>query len=122
MNKIPFPTIHENGSPTHVVLPLDAYLTLVEDAGESYPPYDPDLKKEGTPAGVTFAVLDGTNPLKAWRKHLGLAQEKVAEKMGVSRPAYTQMEKCARPQRKTLERLALVFGTSVNALAELYED
>ena len=120
MSAIPYPTIIENGKPTHVVLPLDAYFALVEEKG--YPPYNPDIKKEGAPAEVAFAVLEGANPLKAWRNHLGLTQEEVAEKMGVKRPAYTQMEQSGRPQQKTLERAAKVFGASVSALAELYAD
>ncbi len=122
MNKIPYPTINENGIPTHVVLPMDAYLSLIDEDDEEYPPYDPTLKKDGTPADVAFAALDGVNPFKAWRKHLGLTQEDVAGKMGVSRPAYTQMEKSGRPQQKTLERAAEIFGTTVAALAELYDE
>jgi DNA-binding XRE family transcriptional regulator len=123
MNKIPYPTINESGKPTHVVLPLDDYLALVDDVTENYPPYDPAIIEQGsTPAKVAFAALDGLNPLKAWRKHLSLTQEHVAEKMGVSRPAYTQMEKSGRPHQKTLERAAKVFGTSAGALAELYND
>lgn len=123
MHKIPYPTINEDGRATHVVLPIDDYFTLVEDAAENYPPYDPSIKEQGgSPAEVAFAVLEGENPLKAWRRHLGLTQEDVAEKMGVKRPAYTQMEQSSRPQQKTLERAAEIFGTSSAALAELYDD
>ncbi len=122
MNKIPYPTIYEQGIPTHVVLPMNAYLALIEEEDEGYPAYDPALKKEGTPADIAIAALNGENPFKAWRKHLGLTQEDVAGKMGVSRPAYTQMEKSGRPQQKTLERAAEVFGTTVAALAELYDE
>ena len=122
MNRIPYPTITENGRATHVVLPVDAYFALMENAGEGYPPYDPDIKKEGSPADVAFAALEGINPLKVWRKRLGLTQESMAKKMGISRPAYTQMEKSGRPQQKTLERAAGIFGTSVAALAELYDE
>jgi DNA-binding XRE family transcriptional regulator len=123
MNKIPYPTINESGKPTHVVLPLDDYLALVEDAAENYPPYDSSIKDQsGAPAEVAFAALSGLNPLKAWRKHLKLTQEYMARKMGVSRPAYTQMEKSGRPHQKTLERAAKAFGASASALAELYND
>ena len=123
MNKIPYPTINESGKTTHVVLPLDDYLALVDDAAENYPPYDSSIKEQGgAPAEVAFAALDGLNPLKAWRKYLNLTQEYVAEKMGITRPAYTQMEKSGRPHRKTLERAARVFGTNAGALAELYND
>lgn len=121
MNKIPYPTINEHGNPTHVVLPLQDYLALLDDVADSYPPYDPTIKEQGSPAAVAFAALEGQNPLKAWRKHLGLTQQEVAIKMGVSRPAYTQFEKSGRPQQKTLEKAAAAFGTTPAALAELYE-
>lgn len=120
MQKIPYPTITENGQATHVVLPLEVYLRLAEDA--DLPSYDPSIAAEGgAPMEVVKAVLQGENPLKAWRKYLSLTQEDVAQKMGVSRAAYTQMEQSGRPHGKTLERAAEVFGTSKKTLEELYE-
>jgi hypothetical protein len=74
MDKIPYPTITEDGQATHVVVPLEDYLALVED--NEYPPYDDTIVKDGgTPLAVSKAALLGENPLKAWRKHMGLTQE-----------------------------------------------
>lgn len=49
--------------------------------------------------------------VRAWREHLGLTQAEVAKRMGVSRPAYAQMEaKESRPRVATLKRIAKAMG------------
>lgn len=59
------------------------------------------------PHEVISATVDGATPARAWREHLSLSQREVAERMGISQPAYAQMEAAASKMRKrTRERLA----------------
>lgn len=57
--------------------------------------------------------------IRAWREHLGLTQEEVAARMGVSRPAYAQMEaKGARPRVATLKKIAGAMAVEWEQLRE----
>ncbi len=44
------------------------------------------------PAEVLYAILDGENPIKAWRQHRGWSQPHTAEKAGISVPYLSQLE------------------------------
>lgn len=44
------------------------------------------------PATVANAILDGEQPVKAWREHRGLTQEALAEKAGISKAYLCQIE------------------------------
>ena len=49
--------------------------------------------------------------LRAWREHLSLTQEMVAKRMGVTKAAYSQMERGQEKLRiDTLKRIALAMG------------
>ncbi|CAK7034899.1 MAG: hypothetical protein DELT_00520 [Desulfovibrio sp.] len=115
---IPHPVVTAvNGAVTHVMVPIDEYLSAF---GE----------KDKRPSGYTFVphkvanlVLAGESPLRAWRKQLELTQEEAASRMGVTRPAYAQMEKNGtKPQRATLEKASEAFGIDLAQLVELYDD
>jgi DNA-binding XRE family transcriptional regulator len=41
---------------------------------------------------VTYAILDGENPVRVWREYRGLTQQQVAEKAGISKPYLSQLE------------------------------
>lgn len=63
------------------------------------------------PHKVVSAVVEGAMPARAWREHLELSQRAVAERMGISQPAYAQMESSAAKLRKnTRERIAMALG------------
>ena len=62
-----------------------------------------------------MATITGDR-LRALRRELGLSQEEVAKKIGVSRPAYVNYEQGkSRPVRK-LKELAALFDASVDYL------
>lgn len=82
-----------------------------------------DLKQEkpwSIPLGVSrIATLEDKSLIRAWREHLGLTQEEVASRMGVTRAAYTQMEAAdAKPRRATLVKIATALGVIVEQLTE----
>lgn len=113
---IPYPVVNTNGIPTHVLVPMEDYMTFF-------------ARPDTPPAGYTFVpndvarkVEENTNPLRAWREHFNLTQEEVALRMDISRPAYTQMEQSENPHLATLEKAAQAFGISPQQLIELYND
>jgi transcriptional regulator with XRE-family HTH domain len=44
------------------------------------------------PGHVVYAILDGENPIRAWRKHRGPTQQQLAEAAGISVPYLPQIE------------------------------
>ena len=96
--------IERDGQPEWAVLPYETYLKLIEEAEMLQDIQDYDAVKlaieraesEVVPAEVTFALLDGQNPVKVWREYRGYTQHQLAEASGIS-PAYlSQIEKNRR--------------------------
>ena len=48
--------------------------------------------EEIIPSEIMYAVLDGENPIRVWRKHRGLTQQELAERIGISKPYLSQIE------------------------------
>jgi DNA-binding XRE family transcriptional regulator len=112
---IPYPVVNDGGAATHVLVPLADYLRIFDKE---------DIAPEGwtfVPNAVGRKVSDGISPLRAWREYLGLTQAVAAKLMGISRPAWTQMEKSEKPHRATLEKAAIAFGIDAAQLIELYD-
>ncbi len=71
------------------------------------------------PAAVANAMLDGEQPVKAWREHRGLTQEALAEKAGISKAYLCQIETRKRVGAlKTLRAIADALAISMNELRE----
>lgn len=83
-----------DGRPAFVVVPYADYIAShpVEDVVPN------DV--------VGYMVKDGMTAIAAWRRHLGLTQAEVAERLGISQPAYAQQEAANRPRKATRERIA----------------
>ena len=83
--------IARDGQPEWAVLPYAEYEALV-DAAEmlaDIQAYDEAKARiaageEIIPAEVTYALLDGANPIAVWPKHRGLTQVALAEQAGIS--------------------------------------
>jgi DNA-binding XRE family transcriptional regulator len=95
------------------VIPFDEYERLVEDLEmlQDIRAYDEAKKaidegEELIPSAVTYAILDGENPIRVWREYLGLTQQELAEAAGISIPYLSQIETGKR--RGTTEVLATV--------------
>jgi DNA-binding XRE family transcriptional regulator len=48
--------------------------------------------EELVPSAVTYAILDGASPVRAWREARGLTQGQLAEAAGISIPYLSQIE------------------------------
>lgn len=102
--------IEHAGKPMFVVVPYEEYLDLTAQRGDEVTiPH----------AVVEKILLEEKSIICAWREHKKMSQSEVAEKMGITQPAYSQMEKPdARLRKKTLERIAVALGVMPGQLTE----
>jgi DNA-binding XRE family transcriptional regulator len=91
--------IERDGNPEWAVIPYKEYLRLVAEAEmlQDVRDYDAVLEaieegEETIPSEVVYAILDGANPIRVWRKHRGLTQLQLSEAAGISKPYLSQLE------------------------------
>jgi DNA-binding XRE family transcriptional regulator len=91
--------IRRDGQPEWAVLPYAEYEALVEAAEmlADIRTYDEAKLRlaggeETVPAEVTFAILDGANPIAVWRKQRNLSQQQLAAEAGISKAYLSQLE------------------------------
>jgi DNA-binding XRE family transcriptional regulator len=91
--------IAKDGQPEWAVLPYAEYEALVEAAEmlADVRAYDEAKARlaageETVPAEVTWALLEGANPIAVWRKHRQLSQQALAEQVGISKAYLSQLE------------------------------
>lgn len=117
--------IEKNGKPEWAVIPYKEYQKLcsAQEDAEDIKDIEANIKaiqegKEVTiPGEVTFAVLDGISPVRAWRKHQQIKMNELAKKVGIS-PAYlSQIENGKRnPTIDTLKAIAKELNLEVEML------
>ena len=106
--------IEKDGQPEWAVVPYEEYQRLVAEAEMLQDVRDYDEVKlalangaeELIPSEVTYALLDGENPIRVWRDYRGLTQQQVADEAGISKPYLSQLESGQR--KGTAEVLAAV--------------
>lgn len=59
---------------------------------------------------VSYMVKQELTAIGAWRRHLGLSQQEVADRIGISQSAYAQQEQASRPRKETRLKIANAFG------------
>jgi len=70
------------------------------------------------PNTVVNAVFDqGWTAVRAWREHLGLTQAQVAERLGISQPAFAQQESSPRLRKASRDKIAAALGINPQQLA-----
>ena len=69
------------------------------------------------PGEITFAVLDGMSPIRAWREYRQIKMGELAKKIGIS-PAYlSQIENGKRnPTLDTLKSIAMELKIDIDLL------
>jgi DNA-binding XRE family transcriptional regulator len=91
--------IEKNGKPEWAIIPYEQYQRFLEalEMLEDIRAYDEAKQRiaggeETVPSEVTYAILDGANPIRVWREHRGLTQKQLAENAGISNAYLSQLE------------------------------
>jgi DNA-binding XRE family transcriptional regulator len=103
--------IEDNGQPLFVLVPYAEYVSsLNRETAETF----------AVPLAVSKAAnLEDKSLVRAWREYKGFSQAEMAERMGISRPAYAQMEaKDANLRATTVHRLAVALDVQWEQLCE----
>ena len=116
--------IEKDGKPEWAVIPYDEYERLLEETEMLYDvrAYDEAKRtiaegEELIPSEVTYAIVDGVNPVRVWREHRGLTQAELAEAAGISVPYLSQIESGKRRgSAKVLAAIAKRLGMSLDDL------
>ena len=89
-------------------MPYDEYLELIhENASEATIPQEV----------IEFHILDKKSIIKAWREYKKLSQQEVADCMGISQAAYSQMERAdARLKKATLKKIAHALNLKIEQM------
>jgi DNA-binding XRE family transcriptional regulator len=94
--------VRHNGIPVAVVLPYAEYQALMNDT--------PSLSDDEAtiPHEVLgLVVKNNKTPIAAWREYLGLTQDEMASRMGITQPSFARMESAKRKLRiATLKKIA----------------
>jgi mRNA interferase RelE/StbE len=69
------------------------------------------------PHAVAVRIMEGDNPVRAWREHKGVSLRKLANMADVSPSYLSEIESGRKPGSvDALNRLAGALGTSIDAL------
>jgi len=110
------------GNPQYVVIPYNEYcrmrLTMAEYDDENEEewediPWESDEYDDVLLPDAVCSIMNRENVSlqAAWRILRGLSQQDVADKLGISQSAVSQLEaKDSRPQKRTREKLAAIYG------------
>lgn len=94
------------GEPEYAIVPIKVFKELTQTASLQAVPH----------AVVGKTLIEGLSPIKAWREHLGFTQTEVAERMGISQAAFSQMENAKRISRNTRKKIATALGIESDLL------
>jgi len=117
--------IEKNGQPEWAVIPYPEYQKLQEAYQDTKDIQDIEnnLKAIQTgeeiaiPGEVTFAILEGINPIRAWRKYKKIKMKELAEKVGISSAYLSQIENKKRnPTIETLKAIAKFLEVDIEML------
>ena len=74
-------------------------------------------KEITVPGELTFAVLDGTSPIRAWREYKHIKRKELAENIGISAAYLSQIENGKRnPTVDTLKAIAQELAIDIEML------
>lgn len=117
--------IEKNGKPEWAVIPFSEYekiQEMLEDA-EDIQDMERNFKAIGegkeitVPGEITFAILDGMSPIRAWREHKEIKMSELAKKVGISAAYLSQIENGKRnPTIDSLKAIARELNIEVEML------
>lgn len=89
-----------DGKPAFAVIPYADFVECSKKIGDPYIPHEV----------VAMMVDRDWTITRAWREYLGLTQEQVAERMGVTQSAYSQQESSQKNRAATRRKIAAALG------------
>lgn len=117
--------IEKNGKPEWAVIPYNEYRKLQEALEDAEDIKDieagmKDILEENeitVPGEITFAILEGENPVRAWREYRGMKIKELAKSIGISAAYLSQIENNKRnPTVDTLKAVARELDIEVEML------
>lgn len=91
--------IERDGNPEWAVIPYKEYLRMAMESEMLHDvrDYDATLEaieqgEETIPSEIVYAIIDGANPIRVWRKYRELTQQQLSEAAGISKPYLSQIE------------------------------
>ncbi len=109
-------TIYQQGVPAFVVIPFLDFVREHPEVAKALACQKPRIPEgDAIPHEVVDLHVEKNIPLvRAWREYLGLTQNEVAFRAGVTQAALSQMESGEKKLRKaTREKLAKAMGLNV---------
>lgn len=105
--------IMKDGKPAFAVIPWAAYQELTNknaiDDADVWIPHEV----------VKATILKGATMIRAWREYLGMTQQELAERSGMSQPSLARLEKGnSTPRTATLKKLAAAMDITVAQLSD----
>lgn len=113
----------EQGNTQYVVVPYHVWFNMMldrvpleeegeEDNWEEIPTEHDEYDNVGIPHEIACLMTSEDVSLQAaWRIACGLSQKEVADKLGITQSAVSQLESPdSRPQKRTREKLAAIYG------------
>jgi len=117
--------IEKNGKPEWAVIPYDEFEKIraaLEDA-EDINDIEENLraiqegKEKTVPGEVTFAIVEGTHPIRAWREYKNIRMNDLAKRVGISSAYLSQIERGKRnPTIDTFKTIAKELDIDVEML------
>ena len=107
--------IEKNGKPEWAIIPYGEFIKIQEllENAEDIKDIEENLKaiEENreivVPGEVTFAIVDGIHPIRAWREYKNLRINALAKRVGISGSYLSQIENGKRnPTIETLKAIA----------------
>lgn len=112
----------DNGKRISAIVPIELFDKLIANADieELYEPIPytagPDDRVSVPHEVVKLTHDKNVTTIAAWRMYRGMTQKEVADALGVTAANVTQMEKRLKPQKATLEKLAVIYRCDVEQL------
>ncbi len=118
--------ISKDGKPEWAVIPFEQYEYLIASAEMLQDIQEYDLAKqriadgeEMIPSEITYAILDGANPVRVWREYRGFTQQVLADQAEISTPYLSQIESGKRTgTAAVLGRLAAALNLDIDDLID----
>jgi ribosome-binding protein aMBF1 (putative translation factor) len=104
--------IEQGGKPAFAVIPYADYVAAFGNAFISQSKVDDTVPHEV----MRYVLREDYSLARAWREYLGLTQDEVSAKMGITQSALAQMETSNRPRKATRQKLAEALGINVEQL------